>query len=82
VLGWDADAGLLESAGAEAEHLDSGYCGLAGNFGFQTGHAEVSESLAEQVLLSRRRRLPGSPAMTAGHVGGLPGTPGGATGRG
>ena len=44
MLGWDA-AGLLESAGAEAEHLDSGYCGLAGNFGFQTGHAEVSESL-------------------------------------
>ncbi len=55
VLGWDADAGLLESAGAKAEHLDSGCCGLAGNFGFQPGHAEVSESLAGQVLLPRLR---------------------------
>jgi Fe-S oxidoreductase len=55
VLGWDADTGLLESAGARPEHLDSGCCGLAGNFGFQAGHASVSESLAEQVLLPRLR---------------------------
>ncbi len=39
VLGWDADARLLKSADARAERLDSGCCGLAGNFGFQPGHA-------------------------------------------
>ena len=67
VLGWDADAGLLESAGAKAEHLDSGCCGLAGNFGFQPGHAGVSESLAEQVLLPRLREAdPGAVVLADG----------------
>jgi FAD/FMN-containing dehydrogenase/Fe-S oxidoreductase len=55
VLGWDADARLLKAAGAQAEHLDSGCCGLAGNFGFQRGHAQVSEACAERVLLPRLR---------------------------
>ncbi len=51
VLGWDADARLLERCGADAERLDSGCCGLAGNFGFERGHLEVSKACAEQVLL-------------------------------
>ncbi|MGI9157820.1 MAG: FAD-binding and (Fe-S)-binding domain-containing protein [Marmoricola sp.] len=55
VLGWDADQELLKSAGVNAEHLESGCCGLAGNFGFTAGHGEVSEALAEQVLLPRLR---------------------------
>jgi Fe-S oxidoreductase len=67
VLGWDADADLLESAGTKAEHLDSGCCGLAGNFGFQPGHAGVSESLAEQVLLPRLRDArPGAVVLADG----------------
>jgi Fe-S oxidoreductase len=37
------------------EHLESGCCGLAGNFGFTAGHGEVSEACAEQVLLPRVR---------------------------
>jgi Fe-S oxidoreductase len=55
VLGWDADEQLLKSAGVDVEHLESGCCGLAGNFGFTAGHGEVSEALAEQVLLPRLR---------------------------
>jgi hypothetical protein len=55
---WDADGELLEAAGARAEHLESGCCGLAGNFGFQPGHAEVSEACAERVLLPRLRAAP------------------------
>jgi hypothetical protein len=55
VLGWDAEATLLGAAGAQAEPLASGCCGLAGNFGFQPGHADVSRALAEQVLLPRLR---------------------------
>ncbi len=31
--------------------LDSGCCGLAGNFGFTKGHHEVSIACAERVLL-------------------------------
>jgi FAD/FMN-containing dehydrogenase/Fe-S oxidoreductase len=55
VLGWDADEKLLDSMGVDVEHLDSGCCGLAGNFGFTAGHGEVSEACAEQVLLPRVR---------------------------
>ncbi|HEY7487278.1 MAG TPA: FAD-linked oxidase C-terminal domain-containing protein [Streptosporangiaceae bacterium] len=55
VLGWDADQDLLRQAGVEVEHLDSGCCGLAGNFGFEKGHREVSEACAERVLLPRLR---------------------------
>ncbi|MEV6931500.1 FAD-linked oxidase C-terminal domain-containing protein [Dactylosporangium sp. NPDC051485] len=51
VLGFDADQALLRKAGVEAEVLDSGCCGLAGNFGFEDGHYEVSEACAERVLL-------------------------------
>ena len=55
VLKWDADRELLERAGVDAERLDSGCCGLAGNFGFTAGHGEVSRALAEQTLLPRLR---------------------------
>jgi Fe-S oxidoreductase len=55
VLGWDADRELLEAAGAQAERLDSGCCGLAGNFGFEAGHLEVSQACAESVLLPALR---------------------------
>jgi len=48
---WSADEKLLEAANAEVDRLDSGCCGLAGNFGFEKGHLEVSEKCAEAVLL-------------------------------
>ncbi len=55
VLGWEADQEILDRCGVDAEHLESGCCGLAGNFGFTAGHGEVSEACAEQVLLPRLR---------------------------
>ncbi|MDG4782347.1 FAD-binding and (Fe-S)-binding domain-containing protein [Micromonospora sp. WMMD961] len=51
ILGTAADQALLSAAGVDAEFLDSGCCGLAGNFGFEEGHFEVSEACAERVLL-------------------------------
>ena len=50
VLGWKADADLLASTGAKVRTL-SGCCGLAGNFGVERGHYEVSVAVAEQNLL-------------------------------
>ena len=50
VMGWSADAKLLESAGADVQRL-GGCCGLAGNFGVEKGHYEVSVAVAEQQLL-------------------------------
>ncbi|WP_405469812.1 FAD-binding and (Fe-S)-binding domain-containing protein [Streptomyces canus] len=58
VLDWKADRKLLHRAGVDAEQLDSGCCGLAGNFGFEPGHLEVSEACAERVLLPRLRDEP------------------------
>ncbi|MFE0810742.1 FAD-binding and (Fe-S)-binding domain-containing protein [Streptomyces sp. NPDC058794] len=55
IMGWEADRELLRRAGVDAERLDSGCCGLAGNFGFERGHLDVSEACAERVLLPRLR---------------------------
>ena len=55
VLKWDADRELLERWGVDVERLDSGCCGLAGNFGFTAGHGDVSRALAEQTMLPRIR---------------------------
>ena len=57
--GWDADEQLLRQSGVDVEHLDSGCCGLAGNFGFTKGHGEVSEALRRAgtaPTAARRRR--------------------------
>jgi FAD/FMN-containing dehydrogenase/Fe-S oxidoreductase len=50
VLGWSPDAELLRRAGATVTRL-GGCCGLAGNFGVERGHYEVSVAVAEQQLL-------------------------------
>lgn len=50
VMKMDADAALLDRVGVTAEILDAGCCGLAGNFGFEQGHHEVSIACAERVM--------------------------------
>jgi Fe-S oxidoreductase len=50
VLGWAADAALLSGAGARVDAV-GGCCGLAGNFGVERGHHEVSVAVAETALL-------------------------------
>lgn len=50
VLGWDTDAGLLDAAGADLTRL-GGCCGLAGNFGVERGHHDLSVAVAERQLL-------------------------------
>jgi FAD/FMN-containing dehydrogenase/Fe-S oxidoreductase len=49
-LGKAADLRLLAKAGVEVTIPDSGCCGLAGNFGFERGHYDVSVAVAERVL--------------------------------
>ena len=56
VLGWSADAALLERAGARVTRL-GGCCGLAGNWGVERGHHDVSVTIAEQQLLPAVRDL-------------------------
>ena len=49
VLGWDTDARLLASAGVEVTRV-GGCCGLAGNFGMEAGHYDVSLAVARTAL--------------------------------
>jgi Fe-S oxidoreductase len=56
VLGWSADEALLREAGATVTRL-SGCCGLAGNWGVERGHHDVSVRIAEQQLLPAVRDL-------------------------
>jgi Fe-S oxidoreductase len=49
VMGWGSDAALLAAAGAEVQRV-GGCCGLAGNFGMERGHFEVSMSVARTAL--------------------------------
>lgn len=64
-LGFDADQQLLEKVGIAVEPLESGCCGLAGNFGFTAGHGQVSQALADRVLLPRVREAPPTTAVLA-----------------
>ena len=41
---------LLEAAGLETNVLDSGCCGLAGSFGYEEGHHDLSLKIGERVL--------------------------------
>ncbi|MFC9250438.1 FAD-binding and (Fe-S)-binding domain-containing protein [Amycolatopsis thailandensis] len=65
--GFGADAALLAAAGVDNQVLDSGCCGLAGNFGFERGHYEVSMAAGEQVLLPAvRAAAPGTIVLADG----------------
>ncbi|MFJ5026681.1 FAD-binding and (Fe-S)-binding domain-containing protein [Streptomyces sp. NPDC088560] len=57
VLGDSPDRRLREAAGLTGE-LSGGCCGLAGNFGFEKGHFEVSKACAEDQLLPSLRAAP------------------------
>lgn len=57
VMGWLADAELLRRAGADLTTV-SGCCGLAGNFGMEKGHYEVSVKVAANDLLPKLAAAP------------------------
>ncbi|SDP11848.1 FAD-binding and (Fe-S)-binding domain-containing protein [Actinacidiphila guanduensis] len=58
VTAFDADRELMRRAGIDATVLDEGCCGLAGNFGFEAGHHELSLRIAEQGVLPAVRQAP------------------------
>lgn len=54
VMTWNPDRALLTEAGAQFSAL-AGCCGLAGNFGMEKGHYDVSVAVAENSLLPALR---------------------------
>lgn len=65
VMGFDADAALMRAAGVEVTIPDSGCCGLAGNFGFEDGHYELSQAVGERVILPAVRSAPAGTTVVA-----------------
>lgn len=64
---FDADRELMRRAHLNADVLDEGCCGLAGNFGFERGHHEISMAVAEQgVLPAVRAAAPDSLLLADG----------------
>ncbi|WP_062995112.1 FAD-binding and (Fe-S)-binding domain-containing protein [Nocardia mikamii] len=64
VTGFDADRRLLRRTGAKITEI-SGCCGLAGNFGMQSGHYEISVAVAEGGLLPALRAADAATSLLA-----------------
>ena len=65
VMGWHTDSALLARAGAEVTAV-GGCCGLAGNFGVERGHYDVSRAVAETALLPALRAAEGAVVLADG----------------
>ncbi|GER23883.1 lactate dehydrogenase [Zafaria cholistanensis] len=57
VMGYGPDQALLEAMGCDVE-TSAGCCGLAGNFGMEKGHYEVSENIARGGILAKAEAAP------------------------
>lgn len=66
VFGTAPDRGLLARLGVDLTSVDEGCCGLAGNFGFEQGHYDVSVTCAEQSFLPALRHNPSSMVLADG----------------
>lgn len=53
--GMSAEKQLLTKMGIDADLLDSGCCGLAGSFGYEDHHYDISIKIGERVLLPKIR---------------------------
>lgn len=65
VSGWAADEALLRRTGADVVTV-AGCCGLAGNFGMEPGHHDVSVAVAETHLLPALRAHPDAVVLADG----------------
>jgi FAD/FMN-containing dehydrogenase/Fe-S oxidoreductase len=65
IMGFDKDTQLLKDCGVDVEVLDTGCCGLAGNFGFERGHYDVSVACAEHGLFPAIRNAGKNTAVLA-----------------
>jgi FAD/FMN-containing dehydrogenase/Fe-S oxidoreductase len=67
IMGFDRDQQLLRDSGVDVQVLDEGCCGLAGNFGFERGHYDVSVACAEHGLFPAiRAAAPGTAILADG----------------
>ena len=66
VLGFGPERAVLERLGLDFEVLDSGCCGMAGSFGFDAHHYDVSQACGERALLPAVREAGDALVVTGG----------------
>lgn len=65
VMGYAEDLKVLESMGCDVE-VSSGCCGLAGNFGMEKGHYDISVKIAEDGILKKATASPDRAVLADG----------------
>ena len=65
LVGTEPTKAVLAAAGYAVEEVDSGCCGMAGSFGYEAEHLEVSLAMAERRLLPAVRRADGQTVVAA-----------------
>ncbi|HEY1232824.1 MAG TPA: FAD-linked oxidase C-terminal domain-containing protein [Candidatus Binatia bacterium] len=55
IMGMGHDKSIFTKLGLDYQLLDSGCCGMAGSFGFEAGHYDISMNVGELVLLPEIR---------------------------
>ncbi|TMM20679.1 MAG: FAD-binding oxidoreductase [Actinobacteria bacterium] len=63
--GISSEKKLLETMGLDVEELDSGCCGMAGGWGYEPDHYDVSIACGERVLLPKVREAPAETLVVA-----------------
>jgi FAD/FMN-containing dehydrogenase/Fe-S oxidoreductase len=58
IMGMEDEEKLLKETGLDLEAPDTGCCGLAGSFGYEREHYDVSMKVGEHVLLPAVRQAP------------------------
>ena len=64
-MGMSAEQKVYERMGLDYEVLDSGCCGLAGSWGFEDGHYDLSVKIGERRLLPAVREAGESTLVVA-----------------
>ena len=64
-MGFEAEEELLRRLGLDVEVLDSGCCGMAGSFGFESEHYDLSVAVGERRLLPAVRDAPDDAVLVA-----------------
>jgi Fe-S oxidoreductase len=65
LMGMRDEASMLKKLGLDAHVLDNGCCGMAGSFGFEHEHYDVSLKVAEHELLPSVRDAPADAFIVA-----------------
>ncbi len=65
VIGYESEQELLEAMGLDVQLPDTGCCGMAGSFGFESAHYEVSKACGERALFPEIEAQPDGTLLLA-----------------